>query len=350
MDERDERTHPGVDDFEDTQVLLPDDLAEGLPIESPPAEGLPAATPPSRPALVRASSVGSRPVTRPPERDTREIVVAARAHWHPAPWLVAGVAAGAGLAGLIWLLVIAFAPSEIDRVPTAPHSQAAAAAPAEVARLRDRRGVIVLHADGTLEGLEGVGPNVRRAVAETLRQATLPAGPGPAAPASTTNSPPAATLAAARPLAPAGVRVLTDQPRFTWSDDPAALDYQVTIVDRLGNVIAASPRLRALAWEPTRPLPRGRPLVWRLDTRVRRGESAPPPAEARFALLAAEDLAWLEREIHAAQDSHLVAAVLTAELGALDDTHTALVELARLNPRAAVVGRLLADLQAKRGR
>lgn len=344
MDERDEPTHPVAQDLDDTQQLPPEALV-GSPAGTVPTASVgPGAPPPIRsPGGARSASASPTAVEPPPG------AAGSRGRTHLSPWLLGGAAAGAALAALVWLLVAVVGSPGDSPVPAAPAAGPRATPAAATERLRDRDGVITLYADGRLEGLDAVAPNVRRAVVETLRDGRLPDNPELAAALAKLRSPAPTEVGVARPIAPVGVRLLTDQPRFSWSEHPAAVDYEVTIVDRLGNPLFTSPRLRALAWEPPRPLPRGRPLAWRLVTRVRRGETEPSVVEGRFALVSAEDLAWLDREIRAARDSSLVSAVLYAELGALDDCHAALVELARLNPQAVVVGRLLADLQRRRG-
>ncbi|MCB1009811.1 MAG: hypothetical protein KDB94_13075, partial [Acidobacteria bacterium] len=56
---------------------------------------------------------------------------------------------------------------------------------------------------------------------------------------------------------------------------------------------------------------------------------------------------WREREVAASHGSLLVAAVLSAQLGALEEARTALLDLAHLNPGEPLVGRLLTDLERR---
>ena len=273
-------------------------------------------------------------------------VVAAHARWHPSPWLLAGVGAGAVL---LLVLLIVFRSSR----EAAPAGTGAAVAtpsgPSIVTDLRDRAGRIALLDDGSVRGLDGVAPNVLTAVASALATGHLPESPELAG-LQRSQTPDPALVPGPRLLAPVGVRVLTEQPLFRWQEAPEFATVQVGILDASGVELQSSPRLTGGEWRPTRALPRSRPLVWRLTARPRRSNETPVVRLASFAVAPPDEIAWLEREIEAAHHARLVAAVLYAQVGALDDASPALDELARRNPGANLATRLRADLERRHPR
>lgn len=304
------------------------------------------------PTLARSRSVDedTQPVpvvTTPLPR--RPVGTGRAAHAHRAPGPVLGVAGAAlvVLFVLIWLLLRGGSGAEGDTAAAEP--AATPAPPRIVATLADLPGPIALASDGEVTGLDGVSPNVRRRVAETLAEGRLPASPDMEDLGGVAGDLAAAGL---EPLAPLGVLVSEDRPVLRWRrSEEAPPGITVEILDGSGVALAESPRLTGSEWRPPRALPRGRPLLWRLRFRDRDGEWRTVPAApfggVRFAVLRGEELAWREREVEASHDSWLVAAILSAQLGALEEARTALLELARLNPGEPLVGRLLTDLERR---
>lgn len=272
---------------------------------------------------------------------------AAHAHLPPGAILAVAAAAIALLLVVAWLLLRGGSSEEADAPGTIP--TATPGPPRIVATLADRPGTIALDSDGALTGLDGVSANVRRRVVETLSEGRLP----PSAEMESLGEV-AGGLAAGglQPLAPLGVLVSEERPVLRWRrGEEAPSSVTVEILDGSGVALAESPRLTGSEWRPPRALPRGRPLLWRLRYRDRDGawRTVPeaPFGGVRFAILRSEELAWREREVEASHDSWLVAAVLSAQLGALEEARTALLELARLNPGEPLVGRLLTDLERR---
>ncbi len=302
-----------------------------------------AASPAARGAA-KASANGARPHAK---RETAFLpVVAAHARWHPSPWLLAGVGVGVVL---LLVLAIAFGRGRTIAPDANGTTVAAPVGPSIVTELRDRAGRIALLDDGSVRGLDGVAPNVLSAVASALATGRLPESTELAG-LQRGQTPDPAIVPGPRLLAPVGVRVLTEQPLFRWQDDPEVASVQVGILDASGVELQTSPRLTGSEWRPARALPRSRPLVWRLAARPRRGNETPAVRLASFAVVPPDEIAWLEREIETSHAARLVAAVLYAQVGALDDAGLALDELARRNPGASVVTRLRADFDRRHPR
>lgn len=132
--------------------------------------------------------------------------------------------------------------------------------------------------------------------------------------------------AAAR-LAPAGVVVETDRPRFSWTPVAGAADY-VVLVYRGDREVARSPRLSDPSWTAGRPLERGGTVQWQVVATLSDGAArtipAPsePPALIRILPAAAEaDLAEARRRF---PGDPLLLGILYAHYGLLDEARQTL--------------------------
>lgn len=240
-------------------------------------------------------------------------------------------AAAVLVAAASWLLLRPSPRPGFDPPPTSP---------APVASVTDGGERLVLSADGTLDGLAGVAPDLRAAAAEALRGALPPPdlralragrsvlmGEGGSAPAF-------------GPEAPVGLRVSTPRPTFRWTRHPDATAYEVKVFDRDFNLQASSGPVAGAEWQPTRPLPAGRVLLWQVTARTGHGRlSAPaaPQPEARFEVADGTLLGKVAERRRGAPSSHLVAALAFLEAGLLDDAQAELEALAAQNPGAAPV-------------
>lgn len=116
-------------------------------------------------------------------------------------------------------------------------------------------------------------------------------------------------------VAPVGVVLDDDRPRFRWSGEARA--FTVEIVDDRLQLVDTSGAVSANEWRPSRPLPRGRTLTWQ----VRREDAGssqiaprPPDPPARFRIIASA----AHEEIRDAR-SPLEAALLYAREGMLEE-------------------------------
>jgi len=275
----------------------------------------------------------------------------------PLPFLVVLAVAIAAVLGLIALLggrggapgTEAAAPPAsraVAAAPVAPAPGAAVPALAEelvLVKLRDRRGELAVTNRERVHGLEGVDPAVQRRLARALVAGELALPEDLSGLGSSGVEPGTATAPVA--TSPVGTRVVDERPLFRWrpAAEPAA--YLVTVVDASGQPLAESPALRAEEWRPPRALPRRRTLAWWVESRPRaRGAEPERSAVVRFSVLAPEELAWVERELVAGAGSRLVAAVLYAEVGALEEARAAAAELGAANPTSPEIQRLRARL------
>jgi hypothetical protein len=144
-------------------------------------------------------------------------------------------------------------------------------------------------------------------------------------------------------LAPAGVVVESDRPRFSWAPVEGARTYQVIVFSH-GSEVARSEPLDVTSWQPSVPLTRGGMYEWQVIASTPHGDVVLPPPEARRALIGILS-AEAEREIAEAKrerpDDRLLLALLYARAGVADRAEEELRAYAAANPRSPAGAALL---------
>lgn len=278
------------------------------------------------------------------------------AAWRRKAIAFVSLAAAAGVA----LGVAALFEPRVSRVRDTASNAAPPATTADtmaLLRLRDAGGVLALGADGTLggAGLAGVPDDLRARVAAALRSGR-PAVPDEVrdlgAPALTLMGGGDAGGGRFAVLAPLATVVRSDRPTFRWSAHAGARAYVVSVFDQDLNRRASSGETRGTLWECTLALERGRTYLWQVAALTSGGgrvvAPAPPQPEARFRVLASDAAAALRERLRASGGSHLVAGVLLAEAGVLDDAERELRQLVAANPGSPEAQRLLTALRRSR--
>ncbi len=156
---------------------------------------------------------------------------------------------------------------------------------------------------------------------------------------------------ALRVVKPLATAVRTARPTFEWTAIPGASSYRVRIANASLDPVAESPALKTTNWTPETPLPAGRVLMWQVEAQTPRGPivaPAPPAPEARILVLRSQDAEALRRELNAAKNSDLAAAVALARFGILDEADAALARLADANSNADAIARLRQQLSDRR--
>lgn len=267
------------------------------------------------------------------------------------PAVIAGALAAAFLGGVaLWLL-----PREPGAPETAQNVRPAVpAAASPLFSLSDAGGPLSLFADGRLGGDAGdaLPAEVRARVVAALRvgrpevPASVRALRGERGTLMDAGAPPASS--ALELIAPLGTAVRSERPIFSWRPHPEARAYVVSVYDEHLNPRASSGEVRAATWTSSVALERGRSYLWQVAALTGAGRilaPRPPAPEARFLVLAAADEAALASRLARSRGSHLVAGVLLAEAGVLDEAERELRALAAANPGQADVQRLLTGLR-----
>jgi hypothetical protein len=152
-------------------------------------------------------------------------------------------------------------------------------------------------------------------------------------------------------IAPIGTVVRDTQPTFRWSALPGARAYIITIYSAAFDVVIASPSVRDTAWKSTTALKPGAMYLWQVtaDTPGGRVHAPTPPApDARFRVIDEAAGRALERELANAGSSRLLAGLLLADAGVLDEAEQAFTALAKDNPGLEPVTRLLTHVRERR--
>ena len=151
-------------------------------------------------------------------------------------------------------------------------------------------------------------------------------------------------------LAPIGIVVESDRPRFRWTRLKGA-SFQVSVYDERYVEIARSDWLGSSKWQAPKPLKWRERYSWQL--KVRRSGSdftvpAPPAPEARFGVLkraAAQELARLRTQWG---DSHLLLGVAYGRVGLLEEAERELKGLREQNLDSPVVEGILSSIDGLR--
>jgi hypothetical protein len=117
-------------------------------------------------------------------------------------------------------------------------------------------------------------------------------------------------------VSPAGEVVETDRPVFTWPAPKGAKS--VVIIYRDDDQLAVSGTVRGNTWTPSKPLPRGVPLVWQVELRGQghpRIIPAPPDPPAMFRIIDEASLEDIEAAKRLHPDNDLLIGLLSARAG-----------------------------------
>jgi hypothetical protein len=148
--------------------------------------------------------------------------------------------------------------------------------------------------------------------------------------------------------APAGTRVLTDRPVFSWRMYPGAAYYAVFVSDAADNPVAQSVgRVPGTSWglpPKAAPLPRGRVLVWEVHAYDDTGRELAFSGEGRFEVVTEREAAAVRAGATRAAGPVGRAAVY-AGAGLLDDAQAA---LSRPGATGTAADRLRAAVRAAR--
>jgi hypothetical protein len=253
------------------------------------------------------------------------------------------------------------APSQAPA--TAP--AAAPAAPAVPAMaLQDQRGPVGLDGNGHLLGLDGVPPGEAKTIATALQHGSLEVPDEVRTLSTIPKSMEMDDNAAGMALVSgASTCVLTTRPTLSWQPVEGAQAYTLVLFNSQGRPLYYGGPTRETSWTPPAPLQRGVIYTWRVaayrpsetQTAVRNGAGAtPPPSEklagavTRFKVIDAASASALERELRTAPGSRVVAGVLYARAGLLDDAGREFRALVAQNPDSGLAKALLASVEAAR--
>lgn len=247
-------------------------------------------------------------------------------------------------------------PPDEDR-PPAQSPQPEPTPPAPTARvvvaLNDSGRQVTLDAQGNLAGLEQLPEELRSQVSSALvtqRLARAPVLNDLSGEAGVLRGGGVQSGVPFRLLAPLGVVIESDRPTFRWQQLAGADSYNVTVTDGNLNEVAASGPVTVTSWRVARPLARGVTYSWQVTAHKKDGQAVTSPVlpapPAKFQVLGQKR----QRELRDARglypDSHLTLGVLYAQAGLLDEAAREFEALARANPRADVVRKLLGEVRA----
>jgi hypothetical protein len=153
----------------------------------------------------------------------------------------------------------------------------------------------------------------------------------------------------AQKLDPRGVVVETDRPRFSWPATPRGSMYRVVIY-RGEREVMSSAELKKTTYVPERPLDRGAIYQWQVLVTNTDGTMevlpSPPSPPALIRVLSAADAANLAEARRRFPADPLLAGVLEARAGLIDEARRDLAAAARQHPNDMVIARLRDSLPA----
>jgi anti-sigma factor RsiW len=137
-------------------------------------------------------------------------------------------------------------------------------------------------------------------------------------------------------VSPAGNVVETDRPEFAW---PARKDMTATVFVYDGEEqIAVSDAVHGSTWRPSKPLPRGVPLVWQVEVRGAGGSTrvipSPPDPPAMFRILDAASQRGIDEVLRLEPRNDLLLGILYARAGVKERAVEALRRHAEKHPDA----------------
>lgn len=149
-------------------------------------------------------------------------------------------------------------------------------------------------------------------------------------------------------LAPAGIVLMNDRPKFRWSRLEGATGYVVEVYDEQFKRVMVSPELTTVSWNAMQSLPRGAVYLWQVKA-VKNGQEVtvprPPAPQAKFRVIDETRLDEILKAKRAYGSSHLTLALLYAKAGLLNEAEQELRLLQRANPQSEIVRKLLRQLR-----
>jgi hypothetical protein len=216
---------------------------------------------------------------------------------------------------------------------------------AAVVALNDRPGIVTVDKNGNVAGLDDVPAPTRDEIAKVLLSERLeqPAilkelgGQEGSLRGSRNTSP-------FRLTSPLRTVIVTDRPTLKWEKASGASSYRVYVNDQAGHEVARSEDLPSerTGWILPKPLKRGEIYVWTVMAVVDGKEiisPGPSSPEMKFQVLpisSAQQLYQLKKA-----RSHLALGIFYTKVGMIVEAEREFQELARLNPNAEVVKKLL---------
>jgi hypothetical protein len=257
------------------------------------------------------------------------------------------------------------APATAPATAPAAALAAAPAAPAVPAiALQDQRGTVGLDGNGRLLGLDGVPPGEAKTIATALKHGSLEVPDEVRTLSTIPKSIEMDDNAAGMALTSgASTVVRTTRPTLSWQPVEGAQAYTLVLFNAQGRPLYYGGPTGETWWTPPAPLQRGVIYTWRVaayrpsetQAAARGGAGAtPPPSEklagavTRFKVIDAASASGLERALRAAPASRVVAGVLYARAGLLDDAGREFSYLVAKNPDSGLAKALLASVEAAR--
>jgi hypothetical protein len=242
--------------------------------------------------------------------------------------------------------------NNVEESPKPTVERGVPAPEAQIVRvINDNGRRIILDAKGNLSGLEDLPTGIRREIKEMLITGKVHMPPRPAE-----FDDESATLLDEssddglpfRLLSPVSKVVPDNQPAFSWQPLSGAQSYIVTVTDAQLNPVSTSEPLKSTVWKIPTSLKYGGTYSWQV-TAIRDGKRITSPVlpapQARFKIIAYDDLRELRRARNAYANSHLTLAALYIRLGLFDEAEKELKTLVRSNPQSSVARSLLRSLR-----
>jgi hypothetical protein len=242
-----------------------------------------------------------------------------------------------------------------SNVEESPAPMPAPAAPATetqiVSAINDNGQRITLDAQGNLSGVDDLPTGIRQEIKEMLMRGKVRL---PRRPAEFDEQ--SATLLDGssddglpfRLFSPVSKVVPDSRPTFSWQSLSGAQTYIVTVTDAQLNLVSTSEPLTSTRWKIPTSLKYGGTYSWQV-TALRDGKRITSPVlpapQARFKIIASDDLRELRRVRSAYANSHLTLAASYLRLGLIDEAEKELKTLVRSNPQSSVARSLLRSLR-----
>lgn len=217
--------------------------------------------------------------------------------------------------------------------------------------INDNGQQITLDAEGNLSGVDNLPTGIRQEIKEMLMTGKVHR---PRRPAEFDEQ--SATLLDGssddglpfRLFSPVSKVVPDSQPTFSWQSLSGAQSYIVTVTDAQLNLVSTSEPLTSTRWKIPTSLKYGGTYSWQV-TALRDGKRITSPVlpapQARFKIIASDDLRELRQVRNAYANSHLTLAASYLRLGLIDEAEKELKTLVRSNPQSSVARSLLRSLR-----